>query len=84
MVIVPLPSAANDHQTANARVLERAGAAVHLPQSDLSAERLEREVAALVDDRVRLNSMADGARARGRPNAAAEIASHVSRLLGSR
>ncbi len=84
MVIVPLPNAANDHQTANARVLERAGAAVHLPQSDLSAERLERDVAALIDDRARLTAMADAARARGRPNAAAEIASHVSRLLGAR
>lgn len=83
MLIVPLPSAANDHQTANARVLERAGAAVHLPQSELTADRLAREVAALVDDRARLAAMADAARARGRPRAAEEIAGHIARLLGA-
>lgn len=83
MVIVPLPTAANDHQTANARVLEQAGAAVHLPQSALTAERLDREIGALLDDpgRVRLTSMVAAARARGRPHAAAEIAGHIAALL---
>lgn len=81
MVIVPLPTAANDHQTANARVLERAGAAVLLAQSGLSAERLDREIGALLDDRTRLTAMAAAARARGRPHAAAEIAGHIVRVL---
>ena len=35
-VLIPLPSAADDHQTVNARVFERAGAAVLLPQSELT------------------------------------------------
>lgn len=84
MVIVPLPTAANDHQTANARVLEAAGAARHLPQAELSAERLEREVGGLLADRARLIEMAAAARARGRPHAAAEIAGHIGRLLDAR
>lgn len=84
MVIVPLPSAANDHQTANARVLERAGAAVHLPQAELTAERLDRELRALLHEpgRARLTAMAAAARARGRPHAAAEIAAHIAALIG--
>lgn len=84
MVIVPLPSAANDHQTANAMVLERAGAAVHLPQSVLTAERLDKEVSALLDHPSRREAMAAAARARGRPHAAAEIAAHIGRLLDAR
>lgn len=81
MVIVPLPSAAADHQSANARALAAAGAAVHLPQHELSAERLSREIGVLLTDGPRLAAMADAARARGRPRAAAEIAEHISRLL---
>ncbi len=83
MVIVPLPTAANDHQTANARVLERAGAAVHLPQAELTAERLDREIRALLREpgRARLAAMATAAGARGRPHAAAEIARHIGALL---
>ena len=81
MVIVPLPTAANDHQTANARVLEAAGAARHLPEAALSADRLDAVVGGLLGDRVALSAMASAARARGRPRAAAEIAAHIARLL---
>ena len=80
-VIVPLPTAAQDHQTANARVLEAAGAAVHLPERDLSVESLTRVVGGLLADRSRLAAMAAAAAARGRPHAAAEIATHIGRLL---
>jgi UDP-N-acetylglucosamine--N-acetylmuramyl-(pentapeptide) pyrophosphoryl-undecaprenol N-acetylglucosamine transferase len=81
MVIVPLPTAANDHQTANAKVLERAGAAIHLPQAELTADRLDRDVGGLLEDRARLATMAAAAKARGRPRAAAEIAGHLATLL---
>lgn len=80
-VIVPLPSAANDHQTANARVLEAAGAALCLPQAELDVERLAREVGALLGDPARLAAMAAAAKGRGRPQAAAEIARHVAAYL---
>ncbi|MEX2182007.1 MAG: UDP-N-acetylglucosamine--N-acetylmuramyl-(pentapeptide) pyrophosphoryl-undecaprenol N-acetylglucosamine transferase [Gemmatimonadaceae bacterium] len=84
MVIVPLPSAANDHQAANATVLAAAGAAVHLPQSALSGERLAHEIGVLLDDSPRLQAMAAAARTRGRPRAAAEIAAHIVALLPAR
>jgi UDP-N-acetylglucosamine--N-acetylmuramyl-(pentapeptide) pyrophosphoryl-undecaprenol N-acetylglucosamine transferase len=80
MIVVPLPTAAADHQTANARALEAAGAALYLPQPELGAERLERTLATLVADPARLAALADGARRRARPNAAAEIADRVLAL----
>jgi UDP-N-acetylglucosamine--N-acetylmuramyl-(pentapeptide) pyrophosphoryl-undecaprenol N-acetylglucosamine transferase len=80
-VIVPLPSAANDHQTANAKVLEAAGAAVCLPQSQMTVERLESEIGALLADPARLAKMTAAAKARGRPQAADEIARHLVAYL---
>ena len=81
MVIVPLPTAANDHQAANARVLELAGAAVHLGQLELTTARLTEEVGALLAAPDRLKAMSLAARGRGRPRAATEIATHIVRLL---
>jgi UDP-N-acetylglucosamine--N-acetylmuramyl-(pentapeptide) pyrophosphoryl-undecaprenol N-acetylglucosamine transferase len=81
MVIVPLPSAANDHQSANAKVLEAAGAAVHLPQSRLTPQRLEDEVCALLGDPSRITNMSAAAKGRGRPKAAEEIARHIAAYL---
>ncbi|MEP7175469.1 MAG: UDP-N-acetylglucosamine--N-acetylmuramyl-(pentapeptide) pyrophosphoryl-undecaprenol N-acetylglucosamine transferase [Gemmatimonadales bacterium] len=77
-VLVPLPTAAADHQTHNGRVLAEAGASALLPQSVLTPARLAETVGALLGDRARRDAMAACARSRGRPNAAAEI---VSRLL---
>lgn len=77
-VLVPLPTAAADHQTHNGRVLADAGAAALLPQSQLTAERLGETVQTLLSDRPTREAMAARALARGRPHAAAEI---VSRLL---
>jgi UDP-N-acetylglucosamine--N-acetylmuramyl-(pentapeptide) pyrophosphoryl-undecaprenol N-acetylglucosamine transferase len=77
-VLVPLPTAAADHQTHNARVLAEAGASALLPQSELTPTSLAGIVGALLTDRVRRDAMAARALARGRPQAAAEI---VSRLL---
>jgi UDP-N-acetylglucosamine--N-acetylmuramyl-(pentapeptide) pyrophosphoryl-undecaprenol N-acetylglucosamine transferase len=82
-VLVPLPTAAADHQTVNAVTLERAGAAIHLPQTQLTAERLDATVRRLVGDPSELERLAAGARARARPDAAAEIARRVIALLDS-
>jgi UDP-N-acetylglucosamine--N-acetylmuramyl-(pentapeptide) pyrophosphoryl-undecaprenol N-acetylglucosamine transferase len=77
-VIVPLPTAAADHQTHNARVLAEAGATAMLLQAELTPARLAQEVGDLLADRPRHDAMAARALARGRPRAAEEI---VSRLL---
>jgi UDP-N-acetylglucosamine--N-acetylmuramyl-(pentapeptide) pyrophosphoryl-undecaprenol N-acetylglucosamine transferase len=66
-----------DHQTANARHLERAGAAVVVPDAELDGARLVAEVDALLDDPRRLSGMAAAARAAARPDAADAIAALV-------
>lgn len=79
-VLVPLPTAAADHQTANARVLSGAGAAVQIAERELTGERLARELHALLDSPARLEQMARASRARARPGAAEEIARRILAL----
>lgn len=81
-VLIPLPTAAADHQTRNARVLADSGAALMLPQAELSGLRLESEVAGLLADGGRRLGMAASARSRGRPQASREIASKLLTLAG--
>lgn len=81
MILVPLPSAAADHQTKNAEVIAKAGAGLLLRQNDLTTALLESTVRSLLNDGARLSSMAAAARARGRPHAAADIAARVAALL---
>jgi UDP-N-acetylglucosamine--N-acetylmuramyl-(pentapeptide) pyrophosphoryl-undecaprenol N-acetylglucosamine transferase len=83
-VLVPLPTAAADHQTANAVTLERAGAAVHIPQPQLSAARLDETIRRLLDDPSELAKLAAGARARARPHAADEIARRILAIVDAR
>lgn len=82
-ILVPLPTAAEDHQTENARALERAGAARVLPESELSAERLARELARIIADPDELSRMRTRALERARPNATEDIALDVAALLPS-
>ena len=80
-ILIPLPTAAADHQTHNARVLAEAGAAHMLPQAELSAERLAQAVDRLLSEDGTRIAMADRARARGKPQAAAEIVSNLLTLV---
>jgi UDP-N-acetylglucosamine--N-acetylmuramyl-(pentapeptide) pyrophosphoryl-undecaprenol N-acetylglucosamine transferase len=80
-VLVPFPHATADHQTRNARYMERAGAAVVVPDSELDGARLAREVAGLLGDRQRMAEMARAARAATRPDAADRIADEVLRMV---
>jgi UDP-N-acetylglucosamine--N-acetylmuramyl-(pentapeptide) pyrophosphoryl-undecaprenol N-acetylglucosamine transferase len=73
-VLVPSPHVTADHQTANARHLERAGAAVVVPDAELDGARLTAEVDALLDDPARLAAMSQAARVAARPHAAEDIA----------
>jgi UDP-N-acetylglucosamine--N-acetylmuramyl-(pentapeptide) pyrophosphoryl-undecaprenol N-acetylglucosamine transferase len=77
-ILVPLPTAAADHQSHNARVLAEAGASTLLPQAELTAGRLAEVVRHLLEDHAARSHMAQRARARGRPDSAREI---VSKLL---
>jgi len=76
-ILIPLPSAAADHQAHNARALAAAGAAIHLAEADLTAYSLANQVAQLLGDRAALESLAARARARGNPGAARDIVSKI-------
>ncbi len=69
-VLVPLPGAPGDHQTANARVLERVGAAVLLADPDCTPAGLAGIVEGLLADPEQLGAMGRAARSVGRPDAA--------------
>jgi UDP-N-acetylglucosamine--N-acetylmuramyl-(pentapeptide) pyrophosphoryl-undecaprenol N-acetylglucosamine transferase len=77
MVLVPYPFATADHQTANARFMEQAGAAVVVADAELTAPRLAQEVGRLLSDRGRLAAMGRASAAVARPDAAGEIAREV-------
>jgi UDP-N-acetylglucosamine--N-acetylmuramyl-(pentapeptide) pyrophosphoryl-undecaprenol N-acetylglucosamine transferase len=81
-LLVPYPHAAGDHQTANARWMADAGAAVVVADGELSAERLAGEVDALLADPARLAAMARASATLARPQAAAEIAGEVLAAAG--
>ncbi|HET7489098.1 MAG TPA: undecaprenyldiphospho-muramoylpentapeptide beta-N-acetylglucosaminyltransferase [Acidimicrobiales bacterium] len=78
-VLVPLPIAPQDHQTANARALVDAGAAVLVPDADFTPERLAAELGPLVADPARLAAMGDAAHGLDRPDAAERVADLVER-----
>jgi UDP-N-acetylglucosamine--N-acetylmuramyl-(pentapeptide) pyrophosphoryl-undecaprenol N-acetylglucosamine transferase len=82
-LLVPLPSAADDHQSANARALADAGAAVALDPRPLDDEALFAEIEALASEPQRLERMSEAARREGRPEAAAHIVSRIRVLLGA-
>jgi UDP-N-acetylglucosamine:LPS N-acetylglucosamine transferase len=76
-VLVPLPIATADHQTANARHLVDLDAARLVPDAELDVDRLEAEVAPLVADPAALARMGEGARRLGRADAADRVAALV-------
>jgi UDP-N-acetylglucosamine--N-acetylmuramyl-(pentapeptide) pyrophosphoryl-undecaprenol N-acetylglucosamine transferase len=78
-VLVPLPGAPGDHQTANAAALVRAGAAVLVPDHELTAERLAAELTPLVADSDRLARMGEAARSCAVPDAANRVAMLLDR-----
>jgi UDP-N-acetylglucosamine--N-acetylmuramyl-(pentapeptide) pyrophosphoryl-undecaprenol N-acetylglucosamine transferase len=81
MVLIPLPTAAADHQTANARALEAAGAAIHFSQLGLTGESIGRVVRQLADDTVTRAGLAAAALRRARPAAAEDIARRILSAL---
>jgi UDP-N-acetylglucosamine--N-acetylmuramyl-(pentapeptide) pyrophosphoryl-undecaprenol N-acetylglucosamine transferase len=69
-ILVPLPGAPSDHQSANARVLEQVGAAVLLPDARCDGDQLSRILDPLLGDPARLESMGKAAATMGRADAA--------------
>jgi UDP-N-acetylglucosamine--N-acetylmuramyl-(pentapeptide) pyrophosphoryl-undecaprenol N-acetylglucosamine transferase len=79
-ILVPYAAAMDDHQTANAAALAVAGAAVVLPERDLTAESLAGHIAAIVANPAKAGDMAAASRAHGAPDATKTLAELVERL----
>jgi UDP-N-acetylglucosamine--N-acetylmuramyl-(pentapeptide) pyrophosphoryl-undecaprenol N-acetylglucosamine transferase len=79
-ILIPFAAAAEDHQTANARGLVEAGAAVMLTEAGLSPATLGAEVEAILGDPKRALKMTLAALAQGRPEAARSLAALVESL----
>jgi UDP-N-acetylglucosamine--N-acetylmuramyl-(pentapeptide) pyrophosphoryl-undecaprenol N-acetylglucosamine transferase len=78
-VLIPLPTAADDHQRKNAEALAADGAAELLPQAQMTGERLAAVIGALATDVDRRRAMSDAAQRLAKPDAARAI---VDRALG--
>ncbi len=83
-VLIPYPHATADHQTTNARWMEEAGAAVVIPDAELTSARLAQEVGRLLADPTRRTAMSRASAALARPDAAAVIAREVLSVAGAR
>jgi len=83
-ILVPFPFAADDHQTVNARSLVASGAAVLMPEKQLTGQKLADEIRALEGDRERLKRMSRASGILGRPEAAREIADVCVSLCSAR
>jgi UDP-N-acetylglucosamine--N-acetylmuramyl-(pentapeptide) pyrophosphoryl-undecaprenol N-acetylglucosamine transferase len=83
-VLIPYPYATADHQAANARYMADAGAAVIIPDAELSGPRLAQEVGRLLADPARLAAMGRAAGELARPRAARDIASELLAAAATR
>jgi len=83
-LLVPLPTAADDHQRKNAEVLAEAGAAEMLLQKDVTPETLRSALVSLLRDGLRRAKMAENARALAKPGALERIAEMVLRSARGR
>ena len=79
-ILIPYPFAADDHQTYNARILEDAGAAVSIPDRELSSGLLRTKIAALFNSKTNLGRMSIAARGIAKPDAAKTIATLAEKL----
>jgi len=79
-ILVPFPGAVDDHQTRNAEVLTKAGAAVLIADADLTGERLATEIARLLGEPQTLQEMSQRARQLARPQATEHLAAAIRGL----
>jgi UDP-N-acetylglucosamine--N-acetylmuramyl-(pentapeptide) pyrophosphoryl-undecaprenol N-acetylglucosamine transferase len=81
-ILIPFPSATDDHQTANAREMTSAGGARTIQQSEFTPDVLARQIEAMAADPIALNNAAARALSVGRPHAARDLANLVERVGG--
>jgi len=81
-LLIPLPTAADDHQRKNAEALERAGAARCLLQTEMTPARLAEEIVTLLEDPLTLRAMAHASHRLAKRDAAARIVDLAYEILG--
>jgi UDP-N-acetylglucosamine--N-acetylmuramyl-(pentapeptide) pyrophosphoryl-undecaprenol N-acetylglucosamine transferase len=81
-VLVPLIVSTTSHQRDNALFMAQHGAAIHLPQEQMTPDKLAEVLRGL--DRPQLLAMGDKAKALGRPRAAARVADEIESLVNKR
>ncbi|SEN93118.1 UDP-N-acetylglucosamine--N-acetylmuramyl-(pentapeptide) pyrophosphoryl-undecaprenol N-acetylglucosamine transferase [Palleronia pelagia] len=81
-ILVPFAAAAGDHQTANARGLSRADAAIVIPESKLTSTSLSEAMLAVLTQPEAAQEMARNALAEGRPDAAEDLADLATAVAG--
>jgi UDP-N-acetylglucosamine--N-acetylmuramyl-(pentapeptide) pyrophosphoryl-undecaprenol N-acetylglucosamine transferase len=74
VIFIPLPTAADDHQTKNAEALAKADAGVVMPQSQMTPEKLAATIVDLFSDRAKLQAMSENARRMSHADAAGRVA----------
>ena len=82
-ILVPLPIAADDHQSANGRAMVAAGGAIMIAQPSFTSARLAQELKTLMAEPERLAERAAAAQSFARPDAARSLADLVEGLIGA-
>lgn len=80
-IFIPYPYAADNHQEANAKVLVEHGGAIMIRDNELTGKILAGEIKKLLENPLKLVSMAEGMRRFGKPGAAAEIINECMKLI---
>ncbi|HEY0703270.1 MAG TPA: undecaprenyldiphospho-muramoylpentapeptide beta-N-acetylglucosaminyltransferase [Candidatus Acidoferrales bacterium] len=83
-IFIPFGAATDAHQTRNAEAMQNAGAARLLPQTELTPDRLTREIFSLMDQPEKIAEMETCARKLARPDAVADIVNIVESLVKSK
>jgi len=80
-LLIPLPTAAGNHQEANARNMEQNGASILVLQKDLATDRLVNELVGLLKDETRMQTMSEKALALAKPDSAKLIVDDILRFV---
>jgi len=81
-ILIPFPHAADDHQTYNAKALEEKGAAVMIPDKNLTGQTLKAKIENLIEDTNKLKSMGKAIKRLALPDADKKIASYILKTIG--
>ncbi|MCP3743578.1 MULTISPECIES: undecaprenyldiphospho-muramoylpentapeptide beta-N-acetylglucosaminyltransferase [Paenibacillus] len=83
-ILIPSPNVTNNHQEANARTLEKAGASVMIVEKELSGPALFQSIAGIMKDEAWRSRMAESASALGKPDSADILVKEMERLAHKR